>query len=169
MYTRDGRRRWESTGCKTKTDALKAVAEFEELSKPKPARTLLSDFIREFLPYATATYAPKTVALYRLTLEYFRLIVGDPLLESITMKHYDAFAVHRLKSVSPVTVNLELRAIKAAMNTASRWKLIEASPFARAKLLRVPESGGHRQCQGPPQGRERCAGQGHAGPAMHGA
>jgi hypothetical protein len=53
LYTRDGRRRWKSTGCKTKTDALKAVAEFEELSEPKPARTLLSDFIHEFLPYAT--------------------------------------------------------------------------------------------------------------------
>ena len=86
VYSRDGQRRWKSTGCQNKADALKAVAHFEELCKPKPVRTLLSDFIREFLPYATATYAPKTIALYRLTFDYFHLVVG----ESVARVHRDA-------------------------------------------------------------------------------
>ena len=45
-----------------------------------------------------------------------------------------------MKTLSPTTVNIELRALRAALNTALRWGLIERNPFARLKLVSVPEA-----------------------------
>ncbi len=36
-YFQDGRKRWKSTGCKRKTDALKALTRFKEFFRIRPA------------------------------------------------------------------------------------------------------------------------------------
>lgn len=43
------------------------------------------------------------------------------------------------EAVSPVTVNVELRALRSILNVALRWKLIDADPFAGVQLMKVPD------------------------------
>jgi integrase len=61
-------------------------------------------------------------------------------LREITAQHLDRYKMRRLGEVSPVSVNMELRSLRAAMNVAVSWKFIETNPFLKLKQARVPES-----------------------------
>src|SRR5262249_26989238 len=51
----------------------------------------------------------------------------------------DIYKTQRLKTLSPVSLNIELRTLRAAFYTAVRWKLIQENPFKEVRLLRVAE------------------------------
>lgn len=61
------------------------------------------------------------------------------MLEKLTPFHWDKYLSARLKEISPVTVNIELRALRSAISKAFRWKVIKHHPFALLPLCRVPE------------------------------
>jgi site-specific recombinase XerD len=67
-------------------------------------------------------------------------IAGDCPLRVLTPEHIDRYKTHRLGQVSPVSVNVELRALRSAMSTAMRWKLIDANPFANIRLVKTPDA-----------------------------
>jgi len=60
-------------------------------------------------------------------------------LTAVTPRHVEAFKAHRLKLVKPVSVNQELRAMKAAFNTAIRWKLIYENPVVEVRQATIPQ------------------------------
>lgn len=132
------RRRWKSTGCTRKCDALKKIRELEKMWTP-PDSIHLSAFTREFLTHAGQTYAPKTVRLYSDALWRLGEFLGDVPLLSITARDVDRFKTERRRSIRPITVNKELSTLRAAMNTALRWGHIQENPFSGVKMLRVPE------------------------------
>ena len=41
--------------------------------------------------------------------------------------------------MSPLTVNIDLRTLRAAFNYALRWNLVSANPFARVPLCLIPK------------------------------
>jgi integrase len=41
--------------------------------------------------------------------------------------------------ISTVSVNIELRHLKAAMGVAEKWKLVTANPFAKGSLVTIPQ------------------------------
>jgi len=75
----------------------------------------------------------------------FLRIIGDIPLSYITPQHWDKYRSERLKpkedgkSISPITVNIELRTLRASLNTALRWNYIKSNPFSRQKLCFVNE------------------------------
>jgi len=133
----NGRLRWKSTGCTSKKDALEFLNEFRHRKVTTSAATPLTQFISEFLDYAGSTYSKGTVNIYRSTLRCFHRLLGDIFLSQISSRHIDRFKTERLKDIKPVTVNIELRTLRAAFNTAKRWKLIETNPCDDVKLLKV--------------------------------
>jgi integrase len=135
-----GKRRKVSTHCRLKTDALEALTNFKSLTAAKGSSMMLSRFVEEFLRYAEATYSPATVDLYRRTLGYFQAHASDRLLNSITPKHIDDFKAWRSGAVKAVSVNIEVRTIKAALNTAKRWKLLSINPCDQVTQLPIPET-----------------------------
>jgi integrase len=139
-YTDDrGKRRKVSTRCKLKTDALKALTDFKALTARKGSSIMLAQFVEQFLRYAEATYSLATVEMYRRTLGYFLAHASDRLLKSITPKHIDEYKTWRVGKIKPVSANIEVRTIKAALNTARRWKLLEANPCDQVRPLPIPE------------------------------
>lgn len=146
-----GRRQQKSTRCKNKRDALQSLTHLKDFLKEKQTPISLSEFTSELLCYAEANFSEGTVGIYRATLELFSSLVGNIQLSSITPLHFDRYKTKRLKTLSrkapkdtaycikPVTVNLELRTLRAALNTACRWELIEKNPFANLKLCEVVE------------------------------
>lgn len=139
-YTDDrGRRQKVSTRSKHKTDALKFVQTFKADQQEKIQPETLSTFMAEFLTYASATFSPGTVDLYRRSLRYFVQLTGDRPLKKVTPREIDEYKVHRLTTVKPASANMELRALKAAMNTAVRWQMIEANPCTNIQQVSVPE------------------------------
>jgi site-specific recombinase XerD len=99
------------------------------------------------LSYAEEVYARRTVIIYRLVFKRFQAITGNCPLSSLNLHHFDRYKIERLKCkgrnenfVSPVTLNIELRALKAAFNIAVRWKLLIGNPFLAGRLAMTEEN-----------------------------
>ncbi len=139
LHEKDGRRCWKSTRSRSKQEALKTIARLQEFLKPKPKSVLLSEFVKEFLQYVEPTYSAKTARMYKDSLHSFQKLVGDIALRDLTCKHIDTYKAARLADVSPVSVNIELRTLRAAFNTALRWDELERNPFSGKILVKVQE------------------------------
>ncbi|MGD1044717.1 MAG: tyrosine-type recombinase/integrase [Bacteroidota bacterium] len=136
----DGNRKQKSTGKSTKREALGVLTEFQTLLKEKSKPILLSKQVEQFLEYARSNYPKKTFDVYRAALKQFQVICGDIALDKITAKQWDTYRIRRLEHVSPVSVNIELRTLKAFLNTVVRWGNLEHSPFNKQPFATVPES-----------------------------
>ena len=138
----------DDAGCKKKvstrsgrmSEALSFLQTFKNGKAPqKYPRIALSEFQAQLLSYVRTNYAATTLPIYRRSLNHLATIAGDIPLSFLSPLHFHRYKTHRLKTVSPVMVNIELRTLKAAMNTAARWRLLDRSPFERLSLASVPE------------------------------
>jgi integrase len=134
----NGKRQKVSTRCSKKRDAIGFLQSFRAEKKSRLPKVIFSGFVGDFLSYAQSSFAEQTFLIYRSCLGQFLKYVGDIPLYSLTAKHLDDYKGLRLKRVRPVSVNIEVRQIKAAFQTAVRWKLLEQSPFEDVKQCRVP-------------------------------
>ncbi len=123
----------------------------------KPSICSYLNFSAPFLAYAEGSFSKGTVAIYKASLRNFIEYIGDFPLANYTPQHFDAYKTERQKPVKvvimikdghkteiekivrPVTVNIELRTLRAFFNTAVRWKLLESNPF-KIQLVKVPEN-----------------------------
>lgn len=138
-YYENGRQRWKSTGATTKPDALKALTEFKELLRQRSRSVSLEEFTKEFLGFSEVNHAKKTVILFKAILNSFHSQYRHISLREITAEHIDKYKAKRLKEVSPVSVNVELRMLRSALNTARRWKLKDEDAFDGVALAQVPD------------------------------
>lgn len=134
-----GKKRWKSSKSSLKNEALKKLTEFKALLQSEPVTKTLSQFKREFISYAEATYAKPTVDIFTIGLRHLSSLSGDCLLTQLTPQHIDRYKAKRLQAVSPTSVNVEVRGLRAVLNIALRWKLIESNPFSNVQLIRTPE------------------------------
>jgi integrase len=100
----------------------------------------LKTMIHDYLDYSYATKAPKTASMDRDALRVFMKVVGDLELGDITSAHFEKFRLARLQEISPTSVNVALRHLKAAFNWAVERGLLKHSPAAKVKLNRVPKN-----------------------------
>ena len=139
VYDENGKRRWKSTGTKRKNKAIKVLTNFQNLTTPQPVRRTLVKFITEHKNYTDALYAKKTIELYQSSLRHLHSIVGNRFLTSLTVREVDLFKIMRNEKVSITTVNIELRMLRAAFNTALKWKYLKENPFQGVRFLPVPD------------------------------
>ena len=138
-YYRDGKRHWKSTGATVKADALKALTQFRELLQERARSVSFQQFVTEFLAYGGTNYSFGTLKLYKFILGNFAALFKDVSLRELNAQHIDRYKAKRLREISPATVNIELRALKSALNTARRWKLLNSNPFEGVSFAEVPE------------------------------
>ncbi len=138
-YAIDGVRRWRSTGCTTKGEALKALTQMQRLLQVRSTSRSLAQFVAEYRPYAAANLRPGTSQGYNSSLVKLKAFLGDVPIAKITRRDVDEFILERRKSVKPVTVNIELRSLRAAFGVACRWGYINTNHFAKVALCRLPE------------------------------
>lgn len=141
LFFRDeqGVRHKVSTRCHIKTDALKFLQTFRSGSPRNTTQAPhLTEFYQQLEAYRISTHQPGTVGIYRKSWRFLVAIVGDMRLSAISPLHFDRYKAHRLAEVSPVTVNVELRALKASLTHAVRWTVLPSNPFSRLSLANVP-------------------------------
>ena len=134
-----GKRRKVSTHARLKSDANDFLRSFEEENTRKPVSMKLSQFTVDFLTYAERTYSDGTYHIYKEILGKFIAFTGDISLTKISSHHVDMFMAERLKHIRPVSASIEFRTVKAALNTAVRWSLIQSNPFSKCKAPRPEE------------------------------
>ena len=114
----DNRVLWRSTGETSRSAALKHLKQFSEEVARGGDCDSLKVFSGRFLSIAPQMMAPKTLDIYRRTLRVFASVVGDCPLSRLTGEHWDRYKSERLRTIAPTSVNIELRALRACMNTA---------------------------------------------------
>jgi len=139
VYDQDDRRRWKSTGAKTRSEALRALADLGTVLRPSHRTLRYAQFVEEFMSYANVHNAARTVALFRNVLNGFNRVVKNTLITDITAVHIDRYKTIRLREVKPVSVNVELRMLKSAFSTALRWKMVKENPCKGVPFAHVPE------------------------------
>lgn len=152
LTTENGKRKWTSTRERDKRLALRRANDLLERSEPEPqpvsqppapplpSSSTLAGFRVEFLAYARTAFAPGTVDMYAHALGSVQTLMGDRPLGSVSARDADAYKARRIKEGrSPVSLNIELRTLRAAFQTAVRWGLLEKNPWKEVSLVRIPE------------------------------
>jgi integrase len=80
----------------------------------------------------------KTVQKYGECFKSFLAICGDKLLRFVGPMDIERYKQIRAKKVSPTTVNIDLRTVRAAFEEAMRLKLLPENPFDGVKFMRAP-------------------------------
>ena len=129
----NGDRKQRSTGCSQKSDALKVLSDFKEVTASAPQSRSFSTFKDEFLVYAEGTFAGTTVKIYRASLNNFQRILGDMPLSSITTAHSDLYKAKRQK---------DYRRNRIRPRKTAHLSLF-VSNYARSRRLSTPLFGGN--------------------------
>jgi len=136
----DGKRKWCSTRTRDRSEAyrvyLKATTRASKEETQQPQKTL-SHHVEDYLSHVKANHGVKTYNIYALALRHFVRWTGDVPVEAITPRTIDMFKVKRLETVSPATVNNNLRAVKTFFNCLKRWDLIVKSPAEGSAPIRI--------------------------------
>lgn len=104
-------------------------------------RISLSEFRKLYISkYSVVNKSERTVKLDDGALKTFERHIGDRQLSEITPELVEGFKADRILNVSPTTLNIELRCIRAALNLAVEWDYLSANPFAKIRQLKVPDS-----------------------------
>ena len=91
-------------------------------------------FIPEYLKYKEGVVSYGTVKRENFTLHRFLKFLGNKRLSEISIKTIDDYSVQMRKELSEATVGIELRHLKAALNTAKRWEYIAKNPLVGYKI-----------------------------------
>lgn len=137
VFCHKKKRVWRSTGTQIRAEAEVAFSELERQFREKKTESV-STFSADFFERSGSTFAPKTLEVYRRSFTNVIRLVGDRRLDQLGPREAELFRSRRAAEVSPVTVNIELKTLRAAFNDAKRLKMIRENPFDAVKKLRVP-------------------------------
>ncbi|HUI63399.1 MAG TPA: phage integrase SAM-like domain-containing protein, partial [Bacteroidota bacterium] len=92
------------------------------------------------MEYAKQIHSPGNMDVYHRAFSSLLKIVGDVVISSINPRSVDQFKAKRHShGISKTTLNIELRALRAAFQFAVRWELIPANPFKGVRLFEVED------------------------------
>lgn len=115
----------------------------EKLSFLEKSTSLtLSAFFEEYKKWASYNLSFTTCQRLNRILQKFLLVTAPQTpLSSLNVKHMDNFILYcRQRKNTPVTINIEMRHLKAAMSKAVEWKYIKENPFLHIKQLKYQQS-----------------------------
>jgi integrase len=141
-YRNKGRSRWISLGTRDHEKARELFASIaSHLDRPK--RTTLAGFMQRIEQYSKANLSLGTGSLYSRAFRHLLETLGNLPLRAIAPLDIEQFKQTRLLTASPVTVNIDLRTLRAAFQLAVDWRLIDENPARKCKLLRIPPRDPH--------------------------
>ena len=144
-YMNNGKRCRLSTGTSNEKQAelfradieVKIAKGFFGFDEPKRKEVRLADFVQEYLQYSNAEKEESTHEIDSRALKHFVTLVGNVLIGRVTAKDGEDFKLKRVDDILPVSVNIELRQLKAAFQKAVAWRYLEQNPLRDVKQYRV--------------------------------
>jgi site-specific recombinase XerD len=133
------RRKWRTTKCTTKSEALVFLKSFETQNEKKVEPLRLSQFTELFRTRINGTIRKSTLRPYLASLKSFESVISDKLMSEYNVDDIENYKQKRLQSISPTTLNIELRSLKSTFNSAVKWELLKENPFRKVSLLKIPQ------------------------------
>jgi|WetSurMetagenome_2_1015567.scaffolds.fasta_scaffold31497_3 integrase len=129
-----GKTVWRSTHQRSKSNALlylKHLTDSTVLNTPK-----LAAFIQQVDEFCKGSRSPATRTMYLACLNHLKDQVGNNSIGEISVQDGERYkALRRGKNLAEVSVNIELRALRATFNLAvKRWKTLSENPFKAVEL-----------------------------------
>ena len=119
---------------------VKIARDYLGFGKMNRKEVRLSVFMEEYLLHSKAEKSEATVEMDSRALSRFKNLHGDIHLSKVTPKQGEDFKIKRLQEIKPVSVNIELRQLKAAFEKAVKWEYIDKNPFKEIKQCKVKHS-----------------------------
>jgi len=110
---------------------------FDDLKKKNIG---LKDFADKYVEFSKATKAENTYLLDEHSPRVLIDFWGNVFLKNVTIMMLEEFKVKRSETVKPTSVNLEIRHLKAAFETAKKWGYIKENPFKGLKQIKIKGS-----------------------------
>jgi integrase len=103
------------------------------------SKTLL-EFSQEWFTTKVSGKSPKTASAYQAQLVHHILpVIGEIKLKDLRISHgHQVLAKLRSKGKAPKGINIALGVLKAILNDADRWEVLNVSPFRNLTLEKVP-------------------------------
>jgi len=98
----------------------------------KDVQEIIFSFIKNNFTYGT-------LLIYKSTIKNLYLMFGYKPLKSITLIDIEDYKSKRLESISPVTLNIELRTIKSFFNYCVRFNLLYYNHLSKISQIRIQE------------------------------
>jgi integrase len=120
-----------TTKSRLKKEALEFVSNFkpDETENVKEVLNFSFNELQDkILQYTSQNFTFSTNQIYKYTTNNFLKIIGNKSLSSITIDDIEFFKIERLKKVNKVTVNIDIRTLKAVFRLAVRWRMIKDNP-----------------------------------------
>jgi site-specific recombinase XerD len=139
-----GKVNWKSLHVRTKSEAL-------TLLKESDGKTVVSSDITLSALSAkiesSHLVCPSTMRMYLSAMGEFQSLVGDRSLSAYTQADAERFKSSRTSArkigretlLSPLSVNMALRSIKACFSLAVKWEHIAVSPFRNVSLVPISQ------------------------------
>ena len=100
----------------------------------------IQDFAHEYInTYSKVNKAASTSRIDALSLKRWIEFTGNIPINSVTVKMIEQFKQERQKTIKPVSLNIELRALKAAFQVAVSWEYLKENPFKKVRQIRIEE------------------------------
>lgn len=135
----DGKWKGVSTRAKCKADANRFFSSLKDNLATKGRTLSIGAFTERYLEYFRTHHAQRTREKAEYVIRFFRSIAGEKLMDRVTPLDIETYKAKRLELVSAVTVNIELRALKAFFGLAYKWDVIQKHPFKKVAMVRIPE------------------------------
>ncbi|MBK9403914.1 MAG: phage integrase family protein [Ignavibacteria bacterium] len=132
-----------SRSCKTKlkSEANKFLQNFRFESSKKPSidrsALKLSSVRQRIISHYKINNSINTFLSYRNTYDNLMRLIGDKYLSIINKSDIEDFKLKRSKEVSFVSVNIDIRNIKAMFNKMIEFELLEFSKISSVKQFRI--------------------------------
>ncbi|MHA2218462.1 MAG: tyrosine-type recombinase/integrase [Candidatus Hodarchaeales archaeon] len=150
-YRTEGAEKLHTIGDVDKRTALKEYHKFcgmliEGINKSeKYDNVLFDDFKNDYLAHCGIVKKPSTMEREARVLKLFHDFTGNIRMREIDRQTIDGYIRHRRSqisnksnaNISRSTINLELRHLKAILNTALTWGIIVLNPLNGLKMLRI--------------------------------
>ena len=139
VVTSGRKRQWNSLFTRDRSEAL-AIYERSYANAPWGTSKRISGIGKSVCEFVKNNFSIETWKIYVRTLKTFERCIGNIPVRNLKVVHFEQFKKQRLNSkVKPVTINIDLRTLRAAFTKAYELELIDTNPARHIKLFRIPQ------------------------------
>jgi integrase len=134
----EGKRRWISLATRVDKEAQDFFANYQA---EHPSRRVASvqDLWDSLEVSIKIAHSGPTYLLYEHALRNFIATIGNKPIKLLVVRDFEHYKLKRVQHIAPVTVNKELRTLRAFFNDAIRLGYITTNPCNGLSLLKVPK------------------------------
>lgn len=132
-----GKMQWKSTKTKKKSEAVEILRTYNG-PEPSVAEEITLTKFRDVCEQRLASVLKRnTIITYLQALDFFTSIIGNKVITDISIEDVEYYKSQRLKKAKPVSLHIELRALRTLFNRGMKWGYITKSPFINVELPRL--------------------------------